>query len=229
MTAIIALAAAQGAPADEAAAQPAPSAGARGAISAALAKLYPGARIVVGPELHWSHGGAGMGAGDISILGETSRGEAMFAVSGTDGTRAADGWVDFEAWVPARVALRRVHPGEPVSADMFTPRDVNVAVGQAHEERGVILESGRALTGLQARQTILEGQLLLSSAVERIPDVHRGDVVRVELLSNGLSLVTQGVVEEPGFTGESIHVMASKTKRELMGRLAANGVVEVRL
>jgi flagella basal body P-ring formation protein FlgA len=112
---------------------------------------------------------------------------------------------------------------------MFTPRDVNVAVGQAHEERGVILESGRALTGLQARQTILEGQLLLSSAVERIPDVHRGDVVRVELLSNGLSLVTQGVVEEPGFTGESIHVMASKTKRELMGRLAANGVVEVRL
>ena len=55
-------------------------------------------------------------------------------------------------------------------------------------EQGGTAAATTDIAHLEARQTILEGQTLLSSAVERIPDVRRGDSVRVQLVSNGIML-----------------------------------------
>ena len=113
----------------------------RDELSRAIGKQYPGAKIVLDPAIHWTHGSPTDDFRSLSILGETSRGETMFAVEGADGERSSDGWVGFAAWMPAKVAVRRVFPGDRVSADMFTVQNVNVAAGQAHELRGVIYDA----------------------------------------------------------------------------------------
>jgi flagella basal body P-ring formation protein FlgA len=200
-------------------------------IAQAIAKQYPGARVSVDGKIHWSHGEEASfdSEGQVSLLGDTSRGEMMFAILDSEGRQAADGWVSYQAWQPAYVAVRRVRPNERIAKDQFTLRDVNVASGQAHELRGLMLAPETGLAGLEARQTVLVGQTLLSSYVQRVPDVRRGDAVIVHLVAGALSLSTQGQAEEPAYIGGQIRVSASKTKRELVGKLSEAGIVEVKL
>jgi len=198
-------------------------------LSQNIAKQYPGTKVVLNPQIHWTHGGLSESFQGVSVLGESSRGEVMFSITAANGSRGGEGWANFSAWTQARMAAKRVHPGDRLTADMFVLRDVDVAYGQAHELRGVILEPETPVTGLEARQSVLEGQMLLSTSVQRVPDLRRGDTVTVQLVSNGLSLQTQGVAEEPAYTGDQVRVSASKTKRELVGRLSPSGTVEVKL
>jgi flagella basal body P-ring formation protein FlgA len=85
------------------------------------------------------------------------------------------------------------------------------------------------LMHLESRQTILQGQFITSSAVQRIPDIRRGDSVRIRMISGGLAVSTQGTAEEPGYINGKMRVMANKSKREFVGELSADGVVEVKL
>jgi flagella basal body P-ring formation protein FlgA len=192
-------------------------------------KQYPGASVSIDKELHWTRGQLPEDFKNVSIQGETPRGELMFAVSNPNTHRESTGWVGFAAWTPAWFAIRRIHPGEKLTQDMFTRRDVNVASGQGHEYRGVILEAEAKIDGLEARQTVLEGQFLVSSAVQRTPDIRRGDAVRVQVISNGLALSTLGTAEEPAYLDGNVRVMAGKAKRELLGKLLPGGIVEVKL
>jgi flagella basal body P-ring formation protein FlgA len=69
----------------------------------------------------------------------------------------------------------------------------------------------------------------MSSAVERVPDVRRGDSVRVRIISNGLTLTAQAMASEPGYLNGPVRVLTAQTKRELSGKLVSTGVVEVKL
>jgi flagella basal body P-ring formation protein FlgA len=200
-----------------------------GMLRREISKQYPGANIGIEKDFHWTRGQLPENFENVSIQGESARGELMFAVTNTDTQRESTGWVGFSAWVPAWVAVHRVHPGEKLTSEMFTRRDINVATGQAREYRGVILEPETRLAGLEARQSVLEGQFLTSSAVQRTPDIRRGDAVRVQLISNGLSLSTLGTAEESAYIDGNVRIMASKTKRELLGKLLPGGIVEVKL
>ena len=143
----------------------------------------------------------------------------------------AEGYAAFSAFLPAWVASRRVFPNEKLDANAFTKQEVNVASGQYRDMRGliVIAKADDNLASLQSRQTLLEGGILLSSAIERIPDVRRGDAIRINLVSGGLTLTIPGVAEEPAYLTGHVRVMTNQTKRELLGELEPGGVVEVRL
>jgi flagella basal body P-ring formation protein FlgA len=194
-----------------------------------ISRKYPGTRVTIDSKVHWTRGDAATSEGRVSLLGETSRGEAMFAVVDAEGARTAEGWATFSAWQPARVAVKRVLPGQRLQADQFVSREINVASGTAHEVRGLILDPEASVGNLESRQSVLEGQMLLSSAVQRVPDVRRGDAVTVHLISNGLSLSTQGQAQESAYKGSQVKISASRSKRELVGTLTENGIVEVKL
>jgi flagella basal body P-ring formation protein FlgA len=131
--------------------------------------------------------------------------------------------------VPTFVALKRIHPGEKLSRGEFQIQPINIAQGLAYQYRGVMLGSKEKIEGLEARQTILEGQYPLTSGVERIPDIRRGDTVELKIVSGTIRLSTMGQVQEPGYLGESVRVLTRKAKKELVGKLRAGGIVEVRL
>jgi flagella basal body P-ring formation protein FlgA len=193
-------------------------------VRAALARNYPGARVELTGEIHWAEGsGEPSEKAEITIVSETARAEAVFRAG------QADGWVSFAAYMPAWVAVRRVLPSERLSADRFVQQEINVAQGMPHEYRGVILPIGTDLAQLESRQTILEGQFATSTAVVRVPDVRRGESVRVHLVAGDITLSTSGVAQEPAYLDGSVRITASKSKKELSGRLTGPGLVEVKL
>jgi flagella basal body P-ring formation protein FlgA len=186
------------------------------------------ARIEFSSPLRWAKSEAPADEVErVEVLAVNARGEAQFVAKSKDA--AAQGTVSYSAWVPARVATRRVMPGETLHSESFMTQEVNIATGQAYEFRGVILPIDADVNALESRQTILEGHFLSSSAVRKVPDVRRGDIVRIHLISNGVTLSTLGVAEETGYLNNPLRVMTQKTKRELLGQLSPGRIVEVKL
>jgi flagella basal body P-ring formation protein FlgA len=133
----------------------------------------------------------------------------------------------FSALFPAWIAKRRILPGERVSEADLTRSEIDLARGLARESRGLILDADAELGPLEARQTVLAGQWVTTSAVQRVPDLRRGELVRVRLISGGITLMTQASAVEAGYVGSSLRVLTQKTKRDLVGKLGGDGVVEV--
>ena len=200
-------------------------------ITSELAKRFPNARVELTEDLHWTSSQPEGQLVSIRVGDENARAQVGFTIETHDdqGTHHGYGYATFAAWFPARMAVRRVMPGEKLQNDQFETREINVASGTEREFRGVILDQKTDITHLQARQTLIEGQPLLSSAVERVPDVRRGDSVRVKIISNGLTLSAQAIASEPGYLNNTVRVLTAQTKRELSGKLVSSGVVEVKL
>ena len=197
----------------------------------ALQKKFSGARVEVLGAVRWTRGQVPEVVDSIVLVSENSRGETSFTAKGRTGesVKTAEGVASYSSWVPVRIAKRRILPGEKLTAESFAPQELNVALGTGYEYRGIVLPGDADISHLETRQTIVEGQFLVSSAVQRIPDVRRGDAVRVQLISGGLTLSTLGTAEEAGYVDQNVRVMTTSTKRMLAGQLKAGGIVEVNL
>lgn len=135
----------------------------------------------------------------------------------------------YQAWMKVPAAIRRIYPNTRLKAEDFKTVEVNVASGSAREYRGVMMPASTEFNGLQSRQTILENQYVVSTAVQKQPDLRKGDTVKLLLSSGGLELVTQATAEEPASVGDRIRVLTVKGKREMVGRVNEDRNVEVSL
>lgn len=167
----------------------------------------------------------GSRADTYRFTSEHPQGVATFE-SATGGARIS---VFFTAWQRAWVPSSRVIYGQKVSSGTVDAASVNVTYGQNRELRGLFLAADSDISRLEARQTLLEGQPILSSAVQKIPDVRRGESVKLVVRSSGLELATPATAEESSHIGEPVRVTTQKSKRTLTGRLIGDGVVEVKL
>jgi flagella basal body P-ring formation protein FlgA len=193
-----------------------------------LVKRFPGASVEFLPGSTFPSGREDLELKQVRILSESGTATADYSVSYTDGSTAL-GQVRFSAMVPTFVASKRIHPGDKLSRGDFQIQPINIAQGLAYQYRGVMLPTKEKIDGLQARQTILEGQYPLTSGVERIPDARRGDPVELKIVSGEIQLSTMGQIQEPGYVGENVRVLTQKSKKELVGKLQAGGIVEVKL
>jgi flagella basal body P-ring formation protein FlgA len=198
------------------------------ALRQELGKRYPGAAIDFLAGSTFPIAGAGQGVSSIRILSDGGTGTADYAVIFSDGTRSI-AQARFSAWFPTYVSTKRIHPGEKLSKTEFRVQSVNVAEGLAYQYRGVMLNAKEAIDGLQARQTILEGQYPLTSGVEKVPDIRRGDAIQLRIQAGEILLTTGAIVQEPGYLNQNVRVLTQKTKKELTGQLREGGVVEVKL
>ena len=205
------------------------------ALKQELSKRYLGARVELSGPIRWLKGSAPEDPEKVSIISENARGEIRFGMTGTGSDMLAysEGVVAITAMVPAWVASRRVYPGEKLSNGTFQVQDVNVAASPAREYRGVMVSPAEVrekdLRSLESRQTILEGLFLMSTAVQKVPDVRRGDAVTILIESGGLKLSTAGIAQEAAYLNGPVRVLTQKSKRELLGSLKSSGEVEVRL
>jgi flagella basal body P-ring formation protein FlgA len=193
-------------------------------IQSELAHQYPGARIDVTGPIKLVHGALSSPITKVTWASEPVRGEAHLKVN-----EVAEISAVYAAFVPARVSKRRISPGEKLSADMFVLQDINVTSGMNFEMKGIILPQEEDVARLETRQTILDGQFLTSPAVEKVPDIRKGDSVRIHIVSGELNLSASGTAAEPGYEKNPIKVIVSRSKHELTGVLAPGGVVEVNL
>ena len=191
-----------------------------------LQRQYPNAQIEVIGQPRIIRGEVGVPTQpEVLYLGENARGEATFQVRG-QGTELS---VSFRAVEEIPLAVRRIHPTEKLKASDFVSQKTDLAAGPLHSFRTLILPVRTDFSKLEAHQTILEGQPALSNGVHPIPDVERGAHIAVHLISGELTLSTQGIAQEPGTVGQNIRILAGPGKRELVGKLNAANIAEVRL
>jgi flagella basal body P-ring formation protein FlgA len=200
----------------------------RNLILAEIGKQFPNAKIALNEKLNCEKP-ANAEIKSVKWISENSAGVAKMQFGNEEGKAIVTCDIPFSATVQSRVATRRIYPGEKLSASSFIVRDMNIAIGEARNYRGVILPVETDIAGLETRNTIMEGQMLLSNSVQRTPDIKKGESVRILVSSDDLHLTTMGTTDEPGFFNETIHVTSMKTKKQLIGRLVEGKVVEVRL
>jgi flagella basal body P-ring formation protein FlgA len=168
----------------------------------------------------------------VRLVEDRPNGIALFEVSGrtASGTDQADlVQTPYSAWKRALVAKHRIYPNTKLKKEDFTVSEVNVATGSAREYRGVMVPAGTELSGLQSRLSILENQMVTTPAVEKSPDLKRGDLIKLDLVSGELTLSTQATAVESALIGDRVKVLTTKTKKEMVGTLREDHSVEVRL
>lgn len=83
------------------------------------------------------------------------------------------------------------------------------------------------LAGLEAKQTIKEGMPLTKRLLRRIPLVHRGQHIKVEIRNRLLSVSTFGTAIQDGFKNDNIKMKLDATGRMVRARVRAAGLVVV--
>lgn len=197
------------------------------AIAEEISQHFAGARVDVLSAIRFQRNLPSNEIEKVRFISENGRGDANLMFETAAGSVV--GSVQFAAFKKTFVAKRRVQPGETIHAGDFDLQEVNVANGLAHDSWGLFVSNESALKSTEAKQTILEGQFLTSNQVRNAFDVRRGDSLKVKLISGEIALSTLGVVQEPGYIGESVRVITAKSKREFTGRLTAHNTVEVSL
>ncbi|MEN9724018.1 MAG: Chaperone for flagella basal body P-ring formation [Pseudomonadota bacterium] len=167
------------------------------------------------------------------VLSENASGEARLLVRGY---RAGDSEagksevrVKHATWVRGWSPKRKISPGEALSSELFELREFNIGEGLVHEYRGALLSPQAELHHLEAKNTLVPGSFVSSSAVRRIPDLRRGDVITLQLVSGGVRLTTSGTALESSSVDQNVRVQATKSKREFVGKLLTGQRVEVML
>jgi flagella basal body P-ring formation protein FlgA len=189
---------------------------------------YNAAQVNLTGPIEWIKQSPGKMGNSVQILGDNAHGDLRFSVTGLRG-EYAEGHVTFSAWMPAQIAVKRIHPGEVLKNEWFTSQKINVSTGPARDYRGLLLGPGSDISKFESVQTIMEGQFLASSAIRNVPDIRRGDSVRIHLVNESLMVSTPGVAQETGYLNRQIRVLTSRSKRELLGQLQAENIVEVKL
>ena len=202
------------------------------ALKQELIKRYHSTKVELTAPIRWTRNIEPSELKKITGITEGARGELRFTALDLDNAHV-EGTTAFSATVPAWVSIRRIQPGEKLTREMFTLREVDVASGLAREYRGVILSPTNfkisEMLATESRQTILEGQFLASTAIQKSPVIRRGDAVTILIESEGLQLSTRGTAQEAGYLNTPVRVLTNKSKRELTGNLKMNGLVEVKL
>lgn len=151
---------------------------------------------------------------------------AVKVISTRDSSQVV-GWVNATVALHGEtyVAVRKVPSTSFVRPEDFELRRVNLLAPQWAAQPP--FRKGQFPEGMRARQTISEGMVLTSLAVERVPLVRLGDTVTLILRSDNLRISTKGVVQGPAAIGDMVTVQIQRYSRTFRGRLLENKLVEV--
>jgi flagella basal body P-ring formation protein FlgA len=88
---------------------------------------------------------------------------------------------------------------------------------------------GLARLGRRVRRHVKAGDVLLAAWLEEAPRVRRGERVTLRLVRGPLRIEMPGRAEQDGVAGAWIRVRNASSGREVTGRVAEAGVVDVAL
>lgn len=123
-------------------------------------------------------------------------------------------------WVAARELPRGARIGED---------DVRLAKVELRALPGDRASTLEDIVGLQLKRSLREGVVLRKRHLAPVSVVERGQVVRIVLRAAGLEIVGKGKAVSNGAIGESIRVVNTDSRREVVGRVAEDGAVHVDL
>jgi flagella basal body P-ring formation protein FlgA len=125
-----------------------------------------------------------------------------------------------EVVVPTRLIRSREKIGR---------EDVELVAVPLSNIRSEALTDLDEVVGQRARRSLREGRPIASASLELSPDVVRGQRVKLQLRKGALRIEAVGRAQEDGRRGEWVRVLNTSSRREVLGRVAQDGVVHVDL
>ena len=162
----------------------------------------------------------------VRLVEDRASGIALFELTSSDGSIIKI-QTPYQALVQTPVAIHRIFPNTHLKKEDFKIENLNVATGIARDYRGAIIYDLAKLDQMETRQSILEGQFVVVNAVQKQPDVRKGETVKLELTSGDLTLTTSAVIQESASVGDRVHVLTLKSKKEVVGKVLEDHSVEV--
>lgn len=124
--------------------------------------------------------------------------------------------------VPALVPVRRMTPGEIVTAGDLAPADIplNSLPGSALRLRGELL-------GKEVQRVLIAGRPVLAASVREPRAVRRGDQVLIAFSRAGVDLTAPGRALQDGILGDQVRVVNLASNRTITAAVAGSGRVTV--
>lgn len=120
------------------------------------------------------------------------------------------------------VVKRAQRKGEAISADA-----VAIERRDLTNLRGTPLRAVEGAVGQRALTAVAVGDILIETAVERMPLVQRNAQVNVRAFCGGLAVSLRAIACEDGSAGSVITVRNTDTQRTFTARVLANGELEL--
>ncbi len=109
----------------------------------------------------------------------------------------------------------------------LTREDIFLGKREISKIHNLSFSSVDDLTGKVAVRTILSNAIITENIVEIPPTVQKGSVVKLYIEANNFSIVTKGLAQEAGRTGEVIRVRNLDSKKVLYGKIVGPERVQI--
>lgn len=130
--------------------------------------------------------------------------------------------LDIRRLMDVLVPTRGIKRNEPLSADLFSSKRIDVT--SLYEN---VLSDPSQLSGCRARQELAPDRFVSLARLERIPDIESGRPVTIIAGDGQLEVRAQGIALQNGRIGDIIQIRNADSKKILMGRVTAAGVVQI--
>jgi len=198
-------------------------------VQNSLAKRWPETTVKLMGPIEWSDPGkiAAVFAyplkSEVQILSDQENGIARIQVGD------AHGKVTFQALAQVYAPQKRIYPNQIIPPHELKKIEVDLAKSPHRENRHSYLFDGSDIENLETKQSLFEGQPIHIGTTQPRPDVRRGDLLQVEVTLGDITLSTRAQVLENALKGSRVRIILEKQRRELVGQLRRDGVVEVKL
>ncbi|HUJ88812.1 MAG TPA: flagellar basal body P-ring formation chaperone FlgA [Syntrophorhabdales bacterium] len=151
------------------------------------------------------------------------KGLAVMEFEGEDG-KLRSSYLPFRVYEKNKLfyTKRALPKGSPLSAD-----DLGSKEAYASESELIYPKDLRDVVGKVLKKDVAPGTVLTTLLIESPEVIHRGEMVTIVGENTQLLVRTKGKAEEPGRMGERIRVKNLSSDREVVGRVAGNGTVNV--
>ncbi|MBH50273.1 MAG: flagella basal body P-ring formation protein FlgA [Candidatus Marinimicrobia bacterium] len=132
--------------------------------------------------------------------------------------------LDISANIPVLVAKKTIPRKEGLAPEMFYFESCLLT---RDYERYVF--DKKELEGAMAIQVIKMGKPLTYSMIKKRPDIFKGDLVGVELVSGNMVIETKGTAKKDGNYGGKTEVILDRTGKKVFGKVIGSNRVRVKL
>jgi flagella basal body P-ring formation protein FlgA len=130
--------------------------------------------------------------------------------------------IDISVKLPVWVANQKIHRKVDLKLNMFSKQKKWIS----RDFHRFVLDQND-LVGTMSIQVIKKGKILMQNMIKTRPDVVRGNLIHVELISGNLIIETKGKARTNGFMGHQTDVILDKTGKTLSGEIVNSNLVRV--
>lgn len=120
------------------------------------------------------------------------------------------------------VASQKIKRHQRITSEMVTQ-----AVRRISSDWSGLAVSKQDVIGREAKRMIRAGAVISKDLFRPVPVIHRGDLIKLQVKSSGLTLTTLAYAKEEGNTGETVLVETKQSGKKLKAKILGPGLVAI--